>query len=149
MQKARQCCQLVVSSRCWFLSQEPRCPNNASSFPWIRVRKLQPSWYFRSRVIHLVTCSIEILIRQDGHSPVTQRMSDEGQFKSQCGPGTSTRLWSRLNLGLNPSLSPPAYVTADKSLNLNYFVCQIGRMLIERICYPQSVLHRRFISAIS
>ena len=86
--------------------------------------------------------STEILIRQDGHSPITQRMSDEGQSKSQCGPGTSTRLWSRLNLGLNPSLPPPAYVTSDKSLNLNYFICQTGRMLIVRICYPQSVLQR-------
>lgn len=113
------------------------------------MRKLQPSWYFRSSVIHLVMYGIEILIRQDGHSPVTQRMSDESQSKSQCGPGTSTRLWSQLNLGLNPSLPPPAYVTSDKSLNLNYFICQTGRMLIVRICYPQSVLHRRFISAIS
>lgn len=74
-----------------------------------------------------------------GAVPGHRGMSGEDGFK-----------WLHLDLSLNSNLLPPAYVTFGKSLNLDYFICQIEMMLIARISYHQHLLIRRiFITAIS
>lgn len=74
-------------------------------------------------------------------------MSGEDGPKRQCGPEANTCLWPQLELGLNPNLSPPGYVTFDKPLNLDYFIYQGGMKL--RISNPQCLSIRIFITAIS